>query len=138
MINFTGLRTALEKFDENGKHAKCGKWSIANGGYDLWWEIYYEGYTVLQCIDGELQGGFRPFSEFTEETEKELIKRVKSIYTDLKESVDEADKEVELNMYRCTISITDGEQTKEEDFYVEAETFEEAVEKIKSDLDILL
>ena len=136
MIRFSGLRTALEKFEENGKYAKCGKWSIANGGYDLWWEIYYEGYTVLQCIDGELQGGFRPIPEFTEETEKELIKRVKSIYTDLKESVDEADKEVELNMYRCTISITDGEQTEEQDFYVEAETFEEAVEKIKSDLAI--
>ena len=86
MINFTGLRTALEKFDENGKIAKCGKWSIANGGYDLWWEIYYEGYTVLQCIAGRLEGGFRPIPEFTEKTEKELIKKVKSIYTGLKES----------------------------------------------------
>ena len=136
MISFSGLKTALEKFEDNGKYAKGGKWSIANGGYDLWWEIYYEGYTVLQCIDGELQGGFRPIPEFTDEAEKELIKKVKSIYTDLRDSVNEVTEDVELIMYKCTISITDGEQTEEQDFYVEAETFEEAVEKIKSDLDI--
>ncbi len=135
MINFIGLRTALEKFEENGKHAKCGKWSIANGGYDLWWEIYYEGYTVLQCIAGRLEGGFKPIPEFTEETEKELIKRVKNIYTDLKDNND-VNEEVEFKMYKCTISITDGEQTEEQDFYIEAENFEEAVEKIKSDLNI--
>ena len=41
-----------------------------------------------------------------------------------------------MNDYRVTISITDGEQIEEQDFYVEAETFEEAVEKIKSDLGI--
>ncbi len=78
MINFSGLRTALKKFEENGEQAKCGKWCIAKGGYDLWWEIYYEGYTVLQCIYGELEGGFRLMSELTEETERELIKRVKT------------------------------------------------------------
>lgn len=83
MINFNGLRTALEKFQENGKYSKCGKWGIINGGYDLWWEIYYEGYTVLQCINGKLEGGFKPIAEFTEETEKRLIEKVKSIYADL-------------------------------------------------------
>ena len=62
MINFNGLRTALEKFQENGKYSKCGKWGIINGGYDLWWE---------------------PIAEFTEETEKRLIEKVKSIYADL-------------------------------------------------------
>lgn len=136
MISFAGLRVALEKFEDRGDCANCGNWSIAKGGYDLWWEIYYKGYTALQCVDGELKGGFRPLPEFTEETEKELVKRVKSIYTDLQESNDEVGEEIELKMYKCTISITDGEQTEEQDFYVEAENFEEAVEKIKSDLDI--
>lgn len=42
----------------------------------------------------------------------------------------------ELKTYKCTISITDGEQTEEQDFYVEAKSFEEAVENIQNDLDI--
>lgn len=46
-ISFNGLKLALQKFDKNGKYAEAGLWSIANGGYDLWWEIYYNGYTVL-------------------------------------------------------------------------------------------
>ena len=134
MISFSGLRNALEKFEDNGEYAKCGKWSIAKGGYDLWWEIYYEGYTVLQCIAGKLEGGFRPM-DFTEETEKELIKRVKSIYTDLSDN-DVSDEKLEMKTYKCTISITDGEQIEEQEFFVEAESFEDAVEMIKSDLDI--
>lgn len=84
-INFSGLRNALEQFEDNGNYAKCGKWSIAKGGYDLWWEIYYEGYTVLQCIAGELEGGFRPIPEFTEEAELELVSKVKNVYKDLQE-----------------------------------------------------
>ena len=83
MISFTGLKTALRKFDECGTIAKCGDWSIANGGYDLYFEIYYQGKVVLQCISNELKGGFRPFKDFTEDTETELIKRVKAVYTDL-------------------------------------------------------
>ena len=82
MFSFSGLKTALKNFEKNGEYAKCKDWSIANGGYDLWFEIYYNGYTVLQCINGKLQGGFRPI-DFTEETEKQLIKRVKDIYDDL-------------------------------------------------------
>ena len=135
MISFSGLRSALEKFEDNGDYAKCGKWSIAKGGYDLWWEISYEGQTVLQCIAGKLEGGFRPIPDFTEEAEKELIKKVKTIYTDLQDN-EVANEEVEMKTYKCTISITDGEQTEEQDFFVEAESFEDAVAMIKSDLDI--
>lgn len=82
-ISFKGLKSALKKFDENGKYARCGHWSIANGGYDLYWEIYYKGCPVLQCIAGEVSGGLRPFQEFTEEVENKLIKVVKSVYADL-------------------------------------------------------
>ena len=110
MISFSGLRSALEKFEENGDYAKCGKWSIA-------------------------KGGFRPIPDFTEEAEKELIKKVKTIYTDLQDN-EVANEEVEMKTYKCTISITDGEQTEEQDFFVEAESFEDAVAMIKSDLDI--
>lgn len=80
---FSGLQVALKRFEKDGEYAKCGHWSIASGGYDLWWEIYYKGYTVLQCISGELKGGFRPFIEFDENKERRLIEKVKEIYPDL-------------------------------------------------------
>jgi hypothetical protein len=36
------------------------------------------------------------------------------------------------------ISITDGEQTVSNEFYVEADNFDEAVEKVENDLDVSL
>ena len=87
-ISFNGLKPALKKFDENGKYSEAGLWSISNGGYDLWWEIYYNGYTILQCIDGKLRGGFRPIPEFNDDIEKELISRVIQIYPDVKKGND--------------------------------------------------
>ena len=78
-ISFAGLKKAFNNFNTDGRYTVCGNWSIASGGYDCWWEIYYKGYTVLQCINGKLEGGFRPFDDFTEETEKQLIKYVKNI-----------------------------------------------------------
>lgn len=83
-IKFSGLKTALDTFNSDGEYIKCIDWSIASGGYDLWWEIYYQDYTVLQCVDGELIGGFRPIPEFNDEAERQLTERVKSIYTDIK------------------------------------------------------
>lgn len=83
MVKFNGLKTVLNKHDISGDYEKCLDWSIANGGYDLQWEIYYQGYTVLQCINGELQGGFRPIPEFDLETEQKLIEKVKGIYIDM-------------------------------------------------------
>ena len=84
LIKFNELLNALKQFDENGKLGESGKWKIANGGYDLWFEVYYEGYTVLQCIDGELRGGFRPIPEFNDDIEKELVSRIIQTYPDVK------------------------------------------------------
>lgn len=55
-----GLRDVLRKFDSNGKFAKSGHWHIANGGYDLDWELYYDDVPVVQCIAGELENGHLP------------------------------------------------------------------------------
>ena len=30
-----------------------GKWSIANGGYDLDWELYYNNVPFMSKVDGE-------------------------------------------------------------------------------------
>ena len=80
-INFRGLKSVLEKFDNNGKYAEGTHWSIANGGYDLWWELYYDGLPILQCVAGELK---IIVSGLTEPTEKRLIENVKSVYADLR------------------------------------------------------
>ena len=82
-INFRGLKSVLEKFNDNGKYAEGTHWSIANGGYDLWWELYYDGLSILQCIAGELEIADCDLCDLTESTEKRLIETVKSIYTDL-------------------------------------------------------
>lgn len=52
------LRTVLKAY-RNGEreHYTRGDWSIATGGYDLWFEIYYKGIPKVQCIDGELEVG---------------------------------------------------------------------------------
>lgn len=41
-----------------------------------------------------------------------------------------------MNEYRVTIIITDGENELTQDFYVEAESFNEAVANLENDLDI--
>lgn len=83
-IYLSGLQVVLKRFEKTGNYEKCGHWSIAKGGYDLWWELYWNNYTVLQCIAGELVGGFRPIPEFTEEIELKIIKRVQEFYPELK------------------------------------------------------
>lgn len=80
-INFRGLKSVLEKFDNNGKYAEGTHWSIANGGYDLWWELYYDDLPILQCVAGELK---IVVCGLTEPTEKRLIENVKSVYADLR------------------------------------------------------
>lgn len=79
-INFTGLNNVLDRFNKNGRYARCCDWSIGSGNYDLWWEIQYKGCVVLQCIDGQLKGNFRPFAEFTDEAERTLIKKVRKVF----------------------------------------------------------
>ncbi|MBO7734740.1 MAG: hypothetical protein J6S67_19425 [Methanobrevibacter sp.] len=52
--NFSDLRKALKRFDENGKYAKQGDWKIGKGGYDLNFEVYYKGEPIIQGMsDGE-------------------------------------------------------------------------------------
>ena len=80
-INFRGLKSVLEKFDDNGKYAEGIHWSIANGGYDLWWELYYDDLPILQRIAGDLEIAV---CGLTESAERRLIETVKSVYTHLR------------------------------------------------------
>ena len=49
------FRRMLDRFNENGKSAKSGDWSIAKGGYDLDFEVYHKGTPVIDCVNGELE-----------------------------------------------------------------------------------
>lgn len=55
-MDFTGLKNVLEEFDSHSwKGAfRSGDWEIANGGYDLWFEISYLDEVLVRCVDGEL------------------------------------------------------------------------------------
>lgn len=49
-----GLRNCLRKYDEKGKYATSGKWSIATGGYDLYWQLCYEEEPLIDNVCNEL------------------------------------------------------------------------------------
>ena len=53
-INIRGLKEILRKFDEDGYHVQATHWSIGRGGYDLQWELYYDGIPVVDCIADEI------------------------------------------------------------------------------------
>lgn len=59
-ILLTGLTSVLKAFDRNGWKGSfvSGEWKISNGGYDLWFELYYSGNVVAQCVDGRLISNF--------------------------------------------------------------------------------
>ena len=68
-INVKNLKTALTNFKgRNWKgSAKCNEWTVSNGGYDLWFEIYYNNTPVMQCIAGELNWCHNEHPSCTEE-----------------------------------------------------------------------
>lgn len=46
----SNLTEILNEFDENGKYAEKGSWKIARGGYDLAFQLYYDGVAVVDGI----------------------------------------------------------------------------------------
>ena len=46
----------LQIFDERGWKGtySVGNWTITNGGYDLWFEIYYNSILKVECVDGKV------------------------------------------------------------------------------------
>lgn len=63
-IKLAGLRKCLEMF-ANGSRGRYtrGKWSIANGGYDLDWELYYNNVNFMEKMSGgnaKFQHGYMP------------------------------------------------------------------------------
>ena len=52
------LRRLLKRYVSSNSKQKAfvdGDWKIAEGGYDLWFEIYCNNITMVQCVDGKLE-----------------------------------------------------------------------------------
>ena len=50
------LRKCMQRFvNGNQTFNTDGLWKVAKGGYDLWFEVYYNDVSKIQCIDGELE-----------------------------------------------------------------------------------
>ena len=86
-ITLRGLKAALERFDEDGIFAATKHWSIAKGGYDMWWQLYYNengsfvvGIPIVECINGELQD----CGQLSDTDFRRVTKVICSIYRGLK------------------------------------------------------
>lgn len=80
-LKFYGLKHVLRKFDEHGWKGsfKHSAWEIANGGYDQWFVVYYQGEPVVDCIAGELSSAYG----LCEPVKNRLLKVIQSVYTHL-------------------------------------------------------
>lgn len=79
-----GLRDCLRSFDENGRYAHRGRWSIGRGGYDLQWELCYTDYSgysqaFVHCISNRLEWVNGRMSEYPNAVK--VIKTILSEYT---------------------------------------------------------
>lgn len=73
-LNKSLVTKMLDTFNSNGKYAHRGNWSIANGGYDLYWEIYYDGLPVIRDINGNVSeelNGWENWAKFVADYYKE-------------------------------------------------------------------
>ena len=50
------LNSCLKQFnsDLETNNIQCGNFSIAGGGYDLDWELYYQNVPIVDCIDNTI------------------------------------------------------------------------------------
>lgn len=80
---YTGLKDVLRTFDEHGWKGSFtrGLWEIGNGGYDCWFELYYKGLPVAQCIAGELESNCAWVSDVEKE---KLLGKILEVYDHLK------------------------------------------------------
>ena len=54
-ISLRGLRSVLRKFDEDGKLVSGTHWKIARGGYDLYWQLYYDNIPIIDCVCNRIE-----------------------------------------------------------------------------------
>ena len=101
-LKFTGLNNVLKQFDNHGWKGSfsTGPWQIGNGGYDLWFELYYQGEPVARCIYGELESNFG----LEQSDKEELFSRILKVYDNLKIK-EEPELEEDEMAYQSTESL---------------------------------
>ena len=85
-MKFSGLKDVLKTFDEHGWKGSFTRefWTIANGGYDCWFELYYKGQPVASCIAGVLES-----NSYIDAGEKgKLLSKILEVYSHLECSFD--------------------------------------------------
>lgn len=85
-MKFSGLKDVLKAFDEHGWKGSFTRESctIANGGYDCWFELYYKGQPVASCIAGVLES-----NSYIDAGEKgKLLSKILEVYPHLECSFD--------------------------------------------------
>ena len=68
--DLSDFKLLLKAFDNNGRHAQRGNWEIGRGGYDMWYEIYYNKVPVIRCINGNVEvetEGYEDYAKLTAE-----------------------------------------------------------------------
>lgn len=109
MLKYSGLKAVLKRFDDNGWRGcyRQGPWSIANGGYDLWFELYYEDTCVARCVAKELE------IEYDGEDAIKLQTKILEVYSHLKvQTFDEPLEYHELSkVARAMVDSIDEENT---------------------------
>lgn len=85
-MKFSGLKDVLKTFDEHGWKGSFTResWTIGNGGYDCWFELYYKGQPVASCLAGVLES-----NSYLDVGEKEkLLSKILEVYPHLECSFD--------------------------------------------------
>ena len=77
-VYLKGLKQALERFNDNGKFAKQGYWTIGKGAYDLDWQLAYQGAPVIDCVNGKLKNDCLSGPMF-----RKCASVIKSVYPDV-------------------------------------------------------
>ena len=140
--------TVSERYEQDGEYYREIEFYSPEGEYVLE-TIWYDG-----TDDGFIEAFRQLADNFDADEHAEMWinnRNVKGVPDSVRALIDDAEnikdtllevaeklegKEKELHNYKVTITIEGAEEEETMDFYIEAESFEEAVESVRYDLDI--
>lgn len=140
--------TVSERYEQNGKYYRELEF-YSDAGEDVVNTIWYDG-----TNDGFIEAFRQLADNFDADEHAEMwidgrgtkgipdsvrvliddAENIKDILLDVAEKLEGIEKE--LHNYKVTITIEGAEEEETMDFYIEAESFEEAVENVRNELDI--
>ena len=79
------LQEALRDYESHGHSATVGDWTVATGGYDLNWQVYFKHTPVIDCNANTLasSGGTLENNCLEEKDFLKLAETIKQIYPDV-------------------------------------------------------